>query len=192
MDKEIIVGIGALIGAGVSLIQVAMKFLGERRNDVMALRSLGAAKQQIEVLENWYDVKTQVTDPGTHEELRAAVNAKLDEVMIATEQSQTRDPETRAISNLNLWLLLFFPRSTIAWLGRVALIFWLSISVALASTPTEGFSRTQDVLFGLFCFGILGIPLYAASIWDGVRYNRLRIIQGLEEGDYIVAEAIAE
>ena len=188
MNKELILGLGALIGAVVSLIQVVMKIISERRNDAIAARHLGAAKEQIEVLAKWYNVKTQVSHADSHEELRSYVNVKLDKIIIEAEQSQTHDPMSRTVPALYRWLLLFFPRSPIGWLARILLIFCITFAILVGVVPVEP-SPGEDpieygsLLVGLAClFGLPSILLYAASVWDGGRHRRNANEGGMTSG----------
>jgi len=123
--QELLVAIGAIIGALMSGIQVIGKWREEHRTEVKTNKRLAQAQKKVSFLETWRNSQAAVNSSARQEKVDRYIADELDDIFIATlyppeSGSSLAFPSRR-------WFLMFMPRSFWGWMSRLGFFMFFPI-----------------------------------------------------------------
>ncbi|MEZ6048068.1 MAG: hypothetical protein R3C11_21315 [Planctomycetaceae bacterium] len=118
-QQEMIVGLGAMIGALISVLQIISKWREDQRKEVKLGQKLAQAEKRVAFLDTWRKTQATVSAPERQQHIDYYVARELDLLMVDT--LYTVDTSTSILETSRRWLLLFLPRSFWGWMGRFGL-----------------------------------------------------------------------
>ncbi|QDU81434.1 hypothetical protein Pla110_31750 [Polystyrenella longa] len=132
MEKqELIVALGAVIGAVISGMQIFSKWREEQRQDHRLYQKLQQAEKRVSFLDTWRKTQATISPQDRQQHIDHYVARELDILMVET--LYTVDSHTSILESSRRWMLLFMPRSIWGWMGRFG--FFLTFPMFLLFVP---------------------------------------------------------